>query len=454
MHRVGQAWLVLDLTGDAAMLGVATGLQFLPMLLLGPFGGVLADRVDRRRLMIIAQTALAVQALLLGVLVLAGMATAPLVLGAALVLGIVTAIDAPARQTIVSDLVPARLVVNAVSLNSASFNAARLIGPALAGLIIAAWGTGWVFVVNALTFGTMLVALWGIRLRGKRPVRGRGGVRQGMSHVRRRPDLLFVIALAGLVSMFALNFQMTIALMSTQEFDAGAVTYGVLGSVMAVGSLAGSLLAARRGSTSLRIISVAALALSVSTLAAGLMPGSAMFGVALVACGLSALTMMTSANSYLQTHAGEEHRSRVMALYLAVFFGTTPVGAPIIGWVAGALGPRAALVIPGLLALVTTIGLLLLYRRSVSEPGRADAPATPPVRRVRHRLVEGKLAGRVADADPQLRPVALGGDQVHGPGPARDPHVTDLLTGQDGEADRQRGRGRCPDRSREVVAQP
>lgn len=363
MHRVGQSWLVLALTGEAAMLGIAMALQFLPMLVVGPWAGVLADRFDRRRLLMVTQAALAAQALALGVVVLAGAATALIVLGAALLLGIITAIDAPARQSIVSDLVGKHRVVNAVSLNSASFNAARLVGPALAGVVIATAGTGWVFVVNSLTFAAMLTAL--TRITGStEPVPGarRGGVRDGLAHVLRHGDLFFVIAIAGLVSMFVLNFQLNIAVMAVQEFDAGPVAYGVLGSVMAIGSLGGALLAARRGHTSVRIVAGAAVALSLATIVAGLMPNVWAYGAGLVACGLAALTMMTGANSYLQTHAGQEHRSRVMALYLAVFFGTTPVGAPLVGWMTEAWGPRAGMVVPGLLALACTVAIALAYR--------------------------------------------------------------------------------------------
>jgi len=363
MHRVGQAWLILEVTGNPAMLGIATGLQFLPMLLIGPFAGVLADRVDRRKLLIASQVALAIQALGLAAAVLAGFTSAALLLVAAAALGVVTAIDAPARQSIVSDLVPDNLVVNAVSLNSASFNAARLVGPALAGLIIALAGTGWVFLLNGLTFAAMLIALLGMRLpTGLRTSRGAGGVSEGFRFVISHPDLLFVILTAGLVSMFALNSQVTIAIMATSEFQAEAVTYGVLGSLMAVGSLAGSLLAARRGLTSLTIIRCAAVAVGATTLLAGLMPTTATYGAMLVVCGGASITMMTSANSYLQTHAGGEHRSRVMALYLAVFFGTTPVGAPLVGWLAASVGPRASLVIPGALAILTAIALSVWYR--------------------------------------------------------------------------------------------
>lgn len=367
MYRIGQSWLVLALTGDAVMLGLITALQFLPMLLVGPWAGVLADRVDRRHLLIWTQSALAIQALALAAATLMGVTSPALLLVAAGVLGLITALDGPARASIVSDLVPQDQVVNAVSLNSASLNTARLIGPAIAGLVIAVAGTGWVFLASAATFVVMVVALAGIRTsQHAGPGKSRGGVSEGIRHVRSRPDLFFVIALAGLVSMFALNFQITTALMSTKEFQAGPIVFGLLGAVMAIGSLAGSLLAARRGFTNLGIITVAALALGATTILAGLAPNAWVFAVALTLCGISALTMMTGANSYLQTHTDDEHRSRVMALYLTVFFGTTPLGAPAVGWLAENLGPRAGLVIPGVLALAVAVALWFAFRRRVS----------------------------------------------------------------------------------------
>lgn len=367
MYRIGQSWLVLALTGDAVMLGLVTALQFLPMLVVGPWAGVLADRMDRRRLLMWTQGALAVQAVALAAVTLLGLATPALLLFAAAVLGLITALDGPARASMVSDLVPQDQVVNAVSLNSASLNAARLIGPAIAGLVIAAAGTGWVFLLSTVTFVAMMVALSGITSSQRIPAGRRdGGVAEGIRHVREHPDLLFVIALAGLVSMFALNFQITTALMSTQEFHAGPVVFGILGSVMAIGSLAGSLLAARRGFTNLGIVAGAAIALGVTTVLAGLAPNAWLFAAALTLCGISALTMMTGANSYLQTRTDDEHRSRVMALYLTVFFGTTPLGAPVVGWMAGTFGPRAGLILPGLLALMVACALLLAFRRRVS----------------------------------------------------------------------------------------
>ena len=361
MHRVAQSWLVLQVTSDPTMLGLVVAFQFAPMLFLAPWAGVLADRYDRRRLLQITQVGMGLQALGLGILTIAGLATGPLVLGFALLLGLFTALDGPARQSIVSDLVPADQVVNAVALNSANFNAARLVGPAIAGLMIAAWGPGWVFLVNAATFAVMYLALTRIHLTHREGSRRAGGLRDGLRYVRARPDLWFVIATAGAVAMLVFNFPITIALMVSNEFAADARSYGILASLMAVGSLAAALIQARRGRTDLKLVAVAAVAAGGAVILAGLMPTVPTFAAALVACGAAALTMMTGANSYLQTHTDAEHRSRVMALYMAVFFGTTPAGAPLIGMLADDFGPRAAMILPGVASLVVTAGLVAAF---------------------------------------------------------------------------------------------
>ena len=369
MHRVAQGWLVLELTGNAVLLGVITALQFAPMLFVSPWAGSLADRTNRRMILLVTQTLLAVQAFILAVLVLTGLIT-PLWLAVfALLLGLSKAVDAPARQTLVSDLVGPNLVPNAVALNSLSFNLARLLGPAFAGLLIAAWGSGLVFLINAFSFVAFLLALLMIRIPALAAGRRKGNVREGVRFVLGRPDLLVVIAVSGITSMFVLNFQMNIAIMATQEFSVGAEVYGLLASAMAIGSVSGSLVAARRGRTSVRLVFGSAVALGLMAIVSGLMPTPILFASALVVTGAAALTMMTGANSYLQTHAGGEYRGRVMALYLAVFFGTTPIGAPIAGWFAATFGGRWALILPGLLALIAVAALAAWYRRKQQAHG-------------------------------------------------------------------------------------
>ena len=376
MHRIAQMWLALEITGDPAILGVVTALQFAPILFIGPWAGALAERSDRRKLLIWTQVALALQAALLGAVVLSGSMTTVLLFIFSALLGVATAIDGPARQSFVSDLVDRAELPNAVALNSTSFNTARLIGPAAAGFIIAAWGTGWVFLLNAATFGLMIVALLRIHTRVTRVEKEQARVSDGVKFVLGHSDLLFVILLAGLVSMFVLNFQMTIAVMATEQFAVGAQTYGILASVMAVGSLAGALLAARRGRTSLRIVTFSALGLAGGSVIAGLSPNTWWFGASLIVCGIAALSMMTGANAYLQTHSGSKHRSRVMALYLAIFFGTTPIGAPLAGWLADFAGPRASLVVPGILAAIAT-GALVIWFRHRSHTAARNPETTP-----------------------------------------------------------------------------
>jgi MFS family permease len=363
MHRVAQGWLVLELTGNAVLLGLITALQFAPMLVVSPWAGSLADRRSPRKVLLVTQSTLAVQAFVLAGLVLAGVVTTFWLAAFALLLGVSKAIDAPARQTMVSDLVQRAMVPNAVALNSASFNLARLIGPALAGVLIAAWGTGLVFMLNAVSFFAFLSALLLIRIAAPSHNCRTGGVRDGVRYVISRPDLLAVIAVSGIVSMFVLNFQMTIAIMATQEYGVGAEVYGLLASTMAIGALTGSLIAARRGRTSVRLVFGSAAALAGLTVVAGLMPTPQLFATSLVATGAAALTMMTGANAYLQTHAGPDHRGRVMALYLAIFFGTTPIGAPIAGWLAAVFGGRWALIVPGLLALLAVAVLSCWFHR-------------------------------------------------------------------------------------------
>ena len=399
MHRIAAAWLIYSLTGDAVMLGVVTALQFAPMLVLGPWAGSLADRFDRRTMLAITQMLLAVQALMLGIVVLAGAATVPMVLFASAALGVVSAFDAPARQAFVSDLVGPEDLPNAVGLNSASFHAARLIGPAVAGLMIAAVGTGWVFIANAATFLFMLLALWRIST-GPLPVADKqeSGIREGFRYLRRHPDLMMVVALVGVIATFGLNFQVTIAVVSTQAFDGDAEQYGVLSSVMAIGSVAGALWAARRTSSPLGLVFAAAGVFSLTTVLSGLAPTRGLFGLALVLTGAAGLTMMTAATSYLQTHTDKAHRGRVLAIYMAVFFGTTPVGAPVVGWLAEGFGARTSLWLPGLLGLlVTTTGWWWWHRRATTAP--TDAP------------------GRVAVTTPAAAPEGSGPllDHDHGP---------------------------------------
>lgn len=365
MGRVAQDWLVLtELTDhDSTALGIVTGLQFAPVVLLAPLAGTFADRFEKRKLLAISQTALALTAGILALLVLTGTAQLWQVYVLALLQGVATALDNPTRQAFVSEMVPADRLANAVGLNSASFNGARLIGPAAAGLLIAAVGTGPTLVINALSFVAVLFALSAMHSaeltrspRGK----GRGGVREGLAYVRKRSDIKLLLFVVFMLGTFGMNFQITIALMSTTVFHRGASEYGVLGSVMAIGSLSAALLSARRAQPRLRVLFTALIGFTIFSAAAALAPSFWLFGLMLIPTGLFALTVITTANSAVQLSVSPEMRGRVMALYMAIFMGGTPLGAPMIGWVGDVFGPRWTILV-GSLAVGFAAAAAILY---------------------------------------------------------------------------------------------
>ncbi|MFC8190323.1 MFS transporter [Cellulomonas sp. NPDC057328] len=362
MQRVAQDWLVLtQLTSDSGVaVGVTTALQFGPTLLLSAWAGLLADRFDRRKLLVLTQVLQGVLAAGLGVLVLSGRAELWHVYVFAGLLGCVTAVDGPVRQTFVAELVPARRLSNAVGLNSASFNAARLVGPGVAGLLIAAVGTGWVFVINAVTFAATIVSLTLMRRADLYPMphakRAKGQIREGVAYVRNRSDILVIMVVVGVVSTFGLNFQLTSALMARLEFGRGAQEYGILGSVLAIGSLTGALLAARRERPRVRLVIGAAFAFGVTTGVMALMPTYLTFALACIPVGLASLTMMTAANSAIQMSTDPAMRGRVMALYMMVFLGATPVGSPIVGWIGETFGARWSIGVGSISALLVSVG--------------------------------------------------------------------------------------------------
>lgn len=368
MQRVAQDWLVLTELSDESGLavGITTALQFLPTLLLSAWAGLLADRVNRRKLLIVSQVAQGVLAFGLGALVLSGHARLWQVYGFALLLGCVAAIDQPVRQTFVAELVPAGKLSNAVGLNSASFNAARMIGPGLAGLLIAAFGSGWVFIINGATFAATILALTRMRTGQLFPMpaapRAEGQIREGMRYVRHRSDILVIMVVMGVVSTFGLNFQLTSALMARAEFGKGAGEYGILGSVVAIGSLAGALLAARRERPRVRLVIGAAFAFGLATGVQALMPTYESFAVACIPVGLASLTMLTAANTTIQMSTDPAVRGRVMSLYMIVLMGATPIGSPIVGWIGEAFGARWSIGIGSITALLVS-ALAALWAR-------------------------------------------------------------------------------------------
>ncbi|TFB57831.1 MFS transporter [Cryobacterium sp. TMT1-62] len=371
MQRTAQDWIVLtELTDyNATAVGIVMALQFGPQLVLMPWSGLIADRFNRRRLLILTQTLMGLLALGLGVITVTGVAELWHVYLFALGLGIVAAIDAPARQTFVSELVSDNDLPNAVALNSASFNGARLIGPAAAGLLTVAVGAGWVFMINSATFAATVLAMTLLRTVQLRPqpraTRERGQLMAGFRYVSRRPDIIVVLITVFLVGTFGFNFAIFTATMATVEFGMGASEFGLLSSIMAIGSVAGALMAARRGRPRLRLVIVGSFAFGLSCAVAAVMPNYLTFAISLTFVGLSSLTLMTTANAYVQTTTRPAMRGRVMALYMAIFAGGTPLGAPLVGWVADQFGPRWALgvaALSGLLAAGAVLFWMVRYR--------------------------------------------------------------------------------------------
>jgi MFS family permease len=374
MQRVAQDWLVLQLTANSGLaIGITTGLQFLPFLLLSPLAGLVADRIPKRRLLQLTNIGMAAPALVLGLLAVTGTAQIWHVYVLALVLGVASAFDAPARQSFVSELVDGDDLTNAVGLNSASFNAARLVGPALAGVLIAALGggvvaTGWVILANAVSYVAPVMTLRSLdarTLHTPEPMRREPGqIRAGVSYVLGRPDLMLILGIVFFAGTFGLNFQLTSALMATEVFDRGATEYGLLGTFLAVGSLTGSLVAARRTEVRMRLVVIAALAFGVLEMVAGLMPTYLTFALMTPLLGLSALTMITAANSFMQLHTDPLLRGRVMALYMMIFIGGTPLGAPLVGWVGEVAGARWTLLGGGAATVLGVLASALFFLRA------------------------------------------------------------------------------------------
>lgn len=362
MQRVAQDWLVLELTHSGTALGITTGLQFLPFLLVTPYAGVVADRMSKRRLLALTQLSLAASAGLLGLLAVTGLVEVWHVYALALVFGVGTAFDAPARQSFVIEMVGRDVLPNAVGLNSASFNMGRIVGPGLAGLLIAALGsgadaTGWVILLNAVSYLAVVGSLRAMRASELSPsvpvARAKGAIRDGVRYVTSRPELIFAFVVASAAGTFGLNFQMTTALMATGEFHKGAGEYGLLGSMMAIGSLTGALLSARRGRPRRLVLVLAAAAFGTAEVVAGLMPSYWFFALWLPVVGVSALTMLNALQTLVQLTVDAHMRGRVMALYMMVLMGGTPFGAPVIGWIGETFGARWTLIGGGIATLLS-----------------------------------------------------------------------------------------------------
>lgn len=372
MQRTAQDWLVLtELTHhDAASVGIVMALQFGPQAVLLPLTGYAADRFDRRKLLMVTQGAMGLLAAGLGLLSVMHWVQLWHVYVFALLLGIVSAFDIPVRHTFVSDMVPPEDMSNAVALNSASFNAARLVGPAAAGLTIAAIGTGWAFLANGLSFAGVLISLFFLRMADirRRAPKAPTGPKfiEGVRGISRRPDLRAIVLMYFLIGTFGMNYPIFISTMAVTVFHKGASQFGLLTSTLAVGSVSGALLSAGRTRARFGYLLLGTAAFGLGSLVAAGMPGYWLFAAALVVIGLAAQTFGTTANGMVQMTTPPDQRGRVMAVMMAVFNGGTPLGAPFAGWVANRFGPRCALLIAaagGLGAAIVAVTYLIRHRR-------------------------------------------------------------------------------------------
>ena len=404
MQTVAETWLVVKLTGSGVAVGLTAGLQFLPILLLGALGGVFVDRYDKRRLLMLTQTLMAIPALTLWVLTISGNVQLWMVLALVAVRGTINAVDNPARQTFVMELVGPEKVVNAVSLNSVIIHTARIAGPMFAGGLIALVGVGPCFLINALSFGAMLYALRGMdrsALRTPTPAPRRSGqVRAAIREVAARPDLRIPLLMMVVIGTLAYNFQVLLPLFAKFTWHGTATTYALLMASMGVGSIGGALLAGHRGRVTAHLLVWSAGLFGTAELAGALAPTQWSQMLVLAPLGAASVTFAAGVNSSLQLAAGEL-RGRVMALYSVVFLGSTPIGAPLIGWIAESAGPRVGLVIGGLAALATAAVAALAYRRAAAASvlSREFAGSARAPDRVRHRSAPRRTTSTTAVAD-------------------------------------------------------
>jgi MFS family permease len=367
MQTVALGWLVLELTGSGTALGMVVAAQFLPILVLAPYGGLLADRTDKRRLLVATQAVLGAAALALGVVVVTGAVELWMVVAVAVVLGVVTACDNPARQAFSLEMVGPEQLRNAVSLHSTMVNVARAIGPAVAGAIIATAGTGICFLINAASYAAVMAALVTMDARALRPAppaeRGPGQVREGLRYVGRTPGLLVPLLMLALIGTLAYEFQVVLPLLATGPFGGDAATYGVLTSAMGAGAIVGGLVVAGHGRTGLRPLTAAAAVFGFSILAVALSPTLPVAVVALAATGAASITFLATGSSSLQLASDPRFRGRVMALWTVAFLGTTPLGAPVVGAISEHVGPRGGLAAGAAACLVAAaVGAVALAR--------------------------------------------------------------------------------------------
>ena len=384
MQIVAEMWLILSLTGSGVAVGITSALQFLPFLLFGAFGGLLADRFPKRGLLIVTQTLMALPALALWAATEGGAVTPWLIWVLAFVRGTVNAVDNPTRQSFAMEMVGHERVVNAVSLNNALIHSARILGPAGAGVLIATLGVGPCFLLNALSFGAMIVALRGMDPAELRPApvatRGRGAVRAGFRYVARTPALAIPLAMMAVVGTLGYNFQVILPLLARFSFDGGAATYTALAVAMGAGSVVGALVAGARGRVGPRLLIAAAFGFGAVALLAAAAPSVPLEIAALIPLGAASVTFAAGVNSSLQLAADPPMRGRVMALYSIVFLGSTPIGGPLAGWLSQSIDPRAALVLTGAAGLAAALGARVAFsglREGEGEDARLESGRVP-----------------------------------------------------------------------------
>lgn len=387
MQRIGQDWLVLQLSDNSgAAIGITTAFQFLPVLLLSPLAGLLADQYSKRRLMQVTQVMMAVPSLLLGFLAVTGVAEIWHVYVIAFVFGVGSALDAPARQSFVPELVDREDLTNAVGLNAISFNSARVIGPAIAGGLIAALGSdaesaGWVMLFNALSYFAVIYALQRVdprKLNSPRPsTRRRGMILDAARYVRRRGDLLFVFLVAFFTGAFGINFQLISALVATEKFDRGAGSFGLLGSTLAIGTFAAALSTARRSDVTIRRLAWASMALGLSFVVASVLPTYYLFAAWTPVIGYCLMTAVTTAHAAVQLRTDPGYRGRVTALYIMISMGGVPLGAPVLGAVGEAFGVGWTLAAGGAVIITSAAGGYVLWGRGQARA--AVATTADPV---------------------------------------------------------------------------
>jgi MFS family permease len=368
MQMTAQAWLVLSLTHSSTALGAIIALQTLPVLLLGPYGGVIADRVNKRQLMIALQSAMGVQALVLGVLTVTGQVQVWQIGVLAALLGLNNAFENPSRQSFMMEMVGPEHLRNAVSLNSVLVNVARVVGPAVAGILIATVGEGVCFLVNAASFVAVVASLATMDVRALAPTdpmpRARGQLREGFRYIRSTPQLAVPLLMMAVAGCLTYEFQVTLPVMADRGLDVGATGFGFMTAAMGVGAVVGGLLVAARGKTGLRPLIVSASGFAVAMAAAALAPNLGIELVALALAGAGSISFMSMGNSTLQLNADPNMRGRVMSLWFVAFQGSTPIGGPLVGWLMAVMGPRTGLGLGALTLVVVALGGLLALRLS------------------------------------------------------------------------------------------